>query len=70
MAYVRKTEDEYRLVYDYGFGDGPEVLTTATSMQEAKQLRKDYVDNEHICPSIVKKRVPIYGNGKGSAVCT
>ncbi len=59
MAYERKTEDEYRLVYDYGFGDGPDLLTTEFSFKEAKKRQKEYIQNEGICPDIVKKRVPV-----------
>lgn len=58
MAYERKTEDEYRLLYDYGYGDGPDLLTTVSSMKEAKKRQREYIQNEGICPDIVKKRVP------------
>lgn len=57
MAYQRKTEDEYRLEYDYGNGDGPEVIYTAVSLAEAKKVKKDYIENEGIYPVIHKVRV-------------
>lgn len=57
MAYQRKTEDEYRLEYDYGNGDGPEVIYTAVSLTEAKKVKKDYIENEGIYPVIHKVRV-------------
>lgn len=57
MAYQRKTEDEYRLEYDYGNGDGLEVIYTAVSLAEAKKVKKDYIENEGIYPVIHKVRV-------------
>ena len=38
MAYKRKTEDVYEVVYDYG--DGLEVLTQCSTMREAKAETK------------------------------
>lgn len=58
MAYTRKTEDVYEVVYDYGYGDGLEVLTRCSTMREAKADRKAYIENEHICPMIRKRRYP------------
>lgn len=40
MAYTRKTEDIYEVVYDYGYGDGLEVLTQCSTMREAKAETK------------------------------
>jgi hypothetical protein len=62
MAYKRKTEDVYEVVYDYGYGDGLEVLTRCSTMREAKADRKAYIENEHICPMIRKRRYPIHNN--------
>ena len=62
MAYKRKTEDVYEVVDDYGYGDGLEVLTRGSTMQEAKANRKAYIENEHICPIIRKRRYPIHNN--------
>jgi hypothetical protein len=62
MAYKRKTEDVYEVVYDYGYGDGLEVLTQCSTMREAKADRKAYIENEHICPMIRKRRYPIHNN--------
>jgi len=61
MAYTRKTEDEYQLVYDYGFGDGLEILARYDSFADAKRDKKLYIENEGIYPAIQKRRVPIYG---------
>lgn len=58
MAYERKTEDEFRILYDYGYGDGPDLLTTEVSMKDAKKRQKEYIQSEGIFPEIVKKRVP------------
>ena len=57
MAYERKTKDEYRLMYDYGYGDGLELLTTEFSFAEAKKTKQLYIENEGIYPVIVRKRV-------------
>lgn len=62
MAYKRKTEDVYEVVYDYGYGDGLEVLIRCSTMREAKADRKAYIENEHICPMIRKRRYPIHNN--------
>lgn len=62
MAYKRKTEDVYEVVYDYGYGDGLEVLTQCSTMREAKADRKAYIENEHICPMIRKRCYPIHNN--------
>lgn len=45
MAYKRKTEDVYEVVYNYGYGDGLEVLTRCSTMREAKADRKAYIEN-------------------------
>ena len=58
MAYQRKTEDEYQLVYDYGAGEGPEVLCTELTLKDAKRNKQLYIENEGIWPAIVKKRIP------------
>lgn len=62
MAYKRKTEDVYEVVYNYGYGDGLEVLTRYSTMREAKADREAYIENEHICPMIRKRRSPIHNN--------
>ena len=58
-AYKRKTYDEFDLVYDYGYGYGPETICTYSSLSEAKQGKKEYIENEGIWPVIVKRRVKI-----------
>jgi len=57
MAYLRKTYDEYRIVYDYGNGDGPEILTTEDSLEAAKRRKREYIENEGIYPVIHRARV-------------
>lgn len=59
MAYVRKTEDVYELAYNYGYGGGVEVIDRRATLAEAKAARRDYIENEHICPTICKRRYPI-----------
>lgn len=61
MAYERKTEDEYQLLYDYGYGDGLELLTTEFSLADAKKTKQEYIKNEGIWPVIKKVRVPKKG---------
>lgn len=58
MAYQRKTEDEYWLTYNYGYGDGRDILCVCTTYKEAKEDQEAYIENEHICPTIEKHRVP------------
>lgn len=55
--YVRKTEDEYLIEYDYGYGDGKEVLFICSTMKEARETQRAYVENERIIPTIRKHRV-------------
>lgn len=60
MAYIRKTRDEYQLLCNYGYGDGWEYVLSEDSMKEAKQRKKEYIENmpQHSY-RIVKKRIPI-----------
>ena len=58
MAYQRKTVDEYQLVYDYGYGDGPEVLSSYDTLKEAKRDKQAYIENEGIYPIIKRRRIP------------
>lgn len=58
MAYVRKTKDEYVLMCDYGYGDGWEEVLTEETYAEARQRKKEYIDNMPQYPyKIVKRRV-------------
>ena len=59
MAYTRKTEDFYELVYNYSYGDGPEVISRCSTLAEAKADKRAYIENEHIYPTIRKRRQPI-----------
>lgn len=60
MAYVRKTKDEYQLLCNYGYGDGWEVVLTEETLKEAKERKKEYVENMPQYPyKIVKKRVKV-----------
>jgi hypothetical protein len=55
--YIRKTEDEYNILGNYG--QGYEIVTCETSLKEAKNRKKEYLQNEPGIPFIiVKKRVP------------
>ena len=60
MAYKRKTYDVYEVIYNYGYGTGPDVLTRCATLREAKEDRKAYIENERICPTIRKRRYPIH----------
>jgi len=57
MGYVRKTVDEYHIVYDYGNGDGPEVLCAEGNLKNAKRRRAEYIENENIYPTIHRVRI-------------
>lgn len=57
MAYQRKTEDWFTLEYNYGYGDGMEILCWCKTYREALADKKAYVENEHILPRIRKRRV-------------
>ena len=57
MAYTRKTTDEYDILANYGHGY--EVVTTETTLKEAKQRVREYWENDHYAQDIKikKKRV-------------
>ena len=60
MAYIRKTKDEYQILGDYGYGW--ECLFAEETLKEAKQMLKDYNENEpQYAHKIKKVRVPIGG---------
>lgn len=56
--YIRKTRDEYRLLCDYGYGDGWEEVLCEDTYAEAKARKREYEENMPQYPyKIVKKRV-------------
>ena len=57
MAYVRKTRDEYDIVTNYGYGW--EVECTEETIKEARQRKKEYIENARglVGIKIVKRRV-------------
>ena len=59
MIYKRKTKDEFQLVYDYGYGDGPEVLSSYDTLKDAKADKQKYIENEGIYPAIKRRRLSI-----------
>lgn len=62
MAYIRKTKDEYQLLCDYGYGDGWEYLLAEKTMKEARERKREYMENiPEYSYKIVKKRIPIEG---------
>lgn len=63
MAYKRKTRDFWGLYWDYGNGDGIELICDNATFAEARRTRQDYIENEYICPLIKKHRVRIPDNG-------
>ena len=57
MSYIRKTEDEFDILGNYGFGF--EVVTCETTWSQAKSTLRDYRNNEPGTPFKMKKhRVP------------
>ena len=62
MAYIRKTKDEYQLLCDYGYGDGWEYLLAEKTMKEARERKREYMENiPEYSYKIVKTRIPIEG---------
>jgi hypothetical protein len=58
MPYKRKTEDEFELQADYGFGW--ECETTETTRREARQRLREYRTNGVHAPMRIKhRRIPI-----------
>ena len=58
MSYIRKTEDVYSIMGNYG--SGFEEVTTEETMEDAKQMLKDYRENLPQYPhKIVVKRIKI-----------
>lgn len=60
MTYIRKTQDEWQLWIDYGYG--LEEVTAAQTWKEIKQYQKEYRENEgHLILStkIKCKRIPL-----------
>ena len=56
MAYQRKTRDEWHTQGDYGLGW--ETVTIDSTYAEAKQMLRDYRENEpQYLHRIIKKRV-------------
>ena len=43
MAYVRKTYDQYDIETNYGYGW--EVECSESTLQEARQTKKEYIEN-------------------------
>ncbi len=63
MAYVRKTEDEYHLLVDYGYGDGWEHEVTESSRRAILDQVKTYRENSPgYAVKWEKKRVPVENN--------
>jgi len=56
MAYVRKTTDEYEILADYGYGHGFEVVTTELTLKEAKQRKKEYIENDTAAIDVIIKK--------------
>jgi len=58
MAYTRKTTDEWEVLADYGYGY--EVVTTGTTLMEARQRVREYRENDAMALDvrIKKRRVP------------
>lgn len=61
MAYKRKTEDEFQIHGDYGYGF--EEVTCETTRKDAIQTLKDYRENQpQAVFKMVKKRVRLTSN--------
>ena len=65
--YERKTYDEYELLYDYGYGDGLEVIDRCSTLSEAKADKRAYIENEGIYPAIQHRRIKIEKDSEAKA---
>lgn len=64
MKYIRKTVDEYHVQGYYSPSIGWETVTIDETYAEAKQMLRDYRENEcNITFRIKKCRVPIKNGG-------
>jgi hypothetical protein len=54
MAYIRKTEDEFHIMGDYGFG--MECVNVETTWKDAKRSIREYRENEPGILFTIKKR--------------
>ncbi len=62
MAYKRKTQDEFQIHVNYGYGDGWEHEISEFSFSEARKRRQEYRENAPEYPvRIVKRRVALEG---------
>lgn len=60
MTYQRKTKDEWRLLCNYGYGDGWEEVVTEETYAEIKLRKREYEENMPQYPyKIVKRRVKL-----------
>ncbi len=57
MKYQRKTQDEYILLTDYGYGWEEEV--TEDTFREIRQRAREYLLNSTAQIRIIKRRTPI-----------
>lgn len=55
--YQRKTHDEWQLLIDYG--QGFEVVTTSTTLKEARQVHRDYLNNDDNAIQIRTRKVRV-----------
>lgn len=56
MAYQRKTQDEYVLLTNYGYGWDEEV--TECTLRDMKQTAREYRLNTNAQIQIIKRRTP------------
>jgi len=65
MAYKRKTQDEYQIHTDNGYGF--EEVTSEDTWKAARAQLKCYRENQSEYPhKIVKKRIPLGNSGEVS----
>ena len=48
--------DEYRLMYDFGNGNGLEVLCTEYSFADIRRAKQEYIEKEKIYPAIFRRK--------------
>ena len=59
MAYVRKTTDQWDVLCDYGYGHGPEVVTSENTKKEAMQRAREYSENDTAVLCVIVKKVRV-----------
>jgi len=59
MTYIRKTQDEYQVLANYGYGHGWEEVCAESSYSEGRARLREYRENMPEYPyKLICKRIP------------